>query len=80
MTARSKTNRDSDREDEIMSVPTTVSIPPAGTYKVDPGASSVTFATRHMFGLGGVTGSFKLLSGEITIADPLIEAALPRLR
>jgi polyisoprenoid-binding protein YceI len=54
-----------------MSVPTTVSIPPAGTYKVDAAASSVTFATRHMFGLGAVTGSFKLLSGEITIADPV---------
>ena len=54
-----------------MSVPTTVSIPPAGTYKLDPAASSVTFATRHMFGLGGVTGSFKVLSGEITIADPV---------
>ena len=54
-----------------MSVPTTVSIPPAGTYKVDAAASSVTFATRHMFGLGAVTGSFKLVSGEITIADPV---------
>lgn len=54
-----------------MSAPTTVSIPPAGTYQVDPAASSVTFATRHMFGLGAVTGSFKLLSGEIIITDPV---------
>jgi polyisoprenoid-binding protein YceI len=54
-----------------MSEPTTVSIPPAGTYKLDPATSSISFATRHMFGLGGVSGSFKVLSGEITIADPV---------
>jgi polyisoprenoid-binding protein YceI len=60
-----------DREDKQMSMPPTVSIPPAGTYKLDPAASSVSFATRHMFGLGGVTGSFKIRSGEIIIADPV---------
>jgi polyisoprenoid-binding protein YceI len=54
-----------------MSEPTTVSIPPAGTYKLDPATSAISFATRHMFGLGGVSGSFKVLSGEITIADPV---------
>ena len=54
-----------------MSEPTTVSIPPAGTYKLDPATSSVSFATRHMFGLGAVKGSFTILSGEITIADPV---------
>lgn len=54
-----------------MSLPPTVSIPPTGTYKLDPAASSVSFTTRHMFGLGGVTGSFKVRSGEIIIADPV---------
>ena len=48
-----------------------VQIPAAGTYRLDPAASSITFATRHMFGLGGVHGSFRLISGEITIADPV---------
>jgi hypothetical protein len=33
-------------------------------------ASSIRFATRHMFGLVGVHGSFMLSSGEITITDP----------
>jgi len=47
-----------------------VQIPAAGTYRLDPAASSVTFTTRHMFGLGGVKGSFGLVSGEITISDP----------
>jgi polyisoprenoid-binding protein YceI len=49
----------------------TIEIPPAGTYRLDPDASSIGFATRHMFGLAGVTGSFRLISGEITIADPV---------
>ena len=51
-----------------------VQIPAAGTYRIDPAASSLTFATRHMFGLGAVKGSFRLVSGEITIADPTIIA------
>ena len=54
-----------------MSSPPAVSIPPAGTYKLDPAASTVSFGTRHMFGLAGVTGSFKVRSGEIIIADPV---------
>lgn len=49
----------------------TIQIPAAGTYRVDPETSSISFATRHMFGLGGVTGSFRLISGEITITDPV---------
>ncbi|MGH3301018.1 MAG: YceI family protein [Streptosporangiaceae bacterium] len=48
----------------------TVQIPAAGTYRLDPESSSISFATRHMFGLGGVAGSFRLISGEIIITDP----------
>jgi len=48
-----------------------VQIPAAGTYRLDPEASSISFATRHMFGLAGITGSFRLISGEITITDPV---------
>jgi polyisoprenoid-binding protein YceI len=48
-----------------------VQIPAAGTYRLDPAASSVSFATRHLFGLAGVGGTFSLVSGEITIADPV---------
>jgi polyisoprenoid-binding protein YceI len=49
----------------------TVHIPAAGTYRLDPAASSINFATRHMFGLAGVHGSFRPVSGEITITDPV---------
>ena len=48
-----------------------VQIPAAGTYQLDPAASTVTFATRHLFGLAPVTGTFQLISGQITITDPL---------
>jgi polyisoprenoid-binding protein YceI len=52
-----------------------VQIPAAGTYRLDPEASSISFSTRHMFGLAPVTGSFRLISGEITIADPVTSSA-----
>ena len=48
-----------------------VQIPAAGTYQLDPAASTVTFATRHLFGLAAVTGTFRLISGQVTIADPV---------
>lgn len=54
-----------------MSATEAVEIPPVGTYRVDPAASSITFATRHMFGLGSVKGRLGLVSGEITISEPL---------
>lgn len=54
-----------------MASPQTVSVPVAGTYRLDPQHSKIAFATRHMFGLSGVTGSFDLVSGEIVVADPV---------
>jgi len=55
--------------------PATLQIPAAGTYQLDPETSSIGFATRHMFGLGGVTGTFRVTSGEITIADPVTSSS-----
>ena len=49
----------------------TVQIPATGTYRIDPSGSSVSFTTRHLFGLGVVRGTFGVLSGEVTIADPV---------
>ena len=49
----------------------TVGLPAAGTYQVDPARSRITFTTRHLFGLGKVTGSLAVLDGKVTItADP----------
>ena len=48
-----------------------VRLPAAGRYQVDPARSSATFTTRHLFGLGKVTGSLALLDGQVTVAaDP----------
>lgn len=51
--------------------PLTITVPDAGEYRVDPDASSVTFTTRHLFGLGGVRGGFQLHGGTIRVADPV---------
>jgi polyisoprenoid-binding protein YceI len=50
--------------------PAAITAPAAGSYRIDPARSAITFATRHLFGLGAVRGSFALQAGEIHIADP----------
>lgn len=42
-----------------------------GRYEIDAGTSSVTFTTRHVFGLLPVRGSFAIRSGTVELADPL---------
>ena len=46
-----------------------ITLPPAGTYEVDPAHSSVNFVARHLVG-AKVRGTFKDVRGTITIADP----------
>jgi polyisoprenoid-binding protein YceI len=50
--------------------------PQPGHYDIDPDRSRVTFATRHLFGLGRVKGSFAVLQGSADIADPLEVSAI----
>src|SRR5437879_13765314 len=45
--------------------------PPTGRYAIDPAGSAVTFATRHMFGLGAVRGTFAVTRGTLTLAEPV---------
>lgn len=49
--------------------------PAPGIYRVDPARSSVTFTTRHRFGLGRVSGSFQVRSGSVTITDPVADSS-----
>jgi polyisoprenoid-binding protein YceI len=49
-------------------------VPATGRYRLDPARSSVTFRTRHLFGLGAVSGTMAVTSGEITI-DPAVPQA-----
>jgi len=46
-----------------------VTIPAPGGYRIDPTRSTVTFSTRHLFGLAPVRGTFRLRSGHIQVAD-----------
>ncbi len=48
----------------------TVTVPTAGTYRIDPGESTISFATRHMFGLAPVRGTFALREGVVHVASP----------
>jgi polyisoprenoid-binding protein YceI len=52
------------------------SIPAAGRYRLDPARSSATFRTRHLFGLGTVSGTMAVDSGEITIGPAVGQAAV----
>ena len=45
--------------------------PTPGTYRLDPKRSTIAFTTRHMFGLGGVAGSFAVDAAEIVVAEPI---------
>lgn len=49
---------------------------PAGTYRLDPLRSTVTFTTRHLFGLRRVEGTFALRGGEVRVGDPLEDSAV----
>ena len=42
--------------------------PAPGVYAVDPSRSTITFTTKHMFGLGKVTGTFAVKAAQITVA------------
>lgn len=53
-----------------------VTVPPAGSYRIDPAASKISFATRHMFGLGAVRGVFPIHSGSVDIADLLADSRM----
>ena len=50
--------------------------PQPGHYNIDPDRSRVTFATRHLFGLGRVRGSFAISGGIADIADPIAASAI----
>jgi polyisoprenoid-binding protein YceI len=48
--------------------------PAAGRYRLDPARSTVTFRTRHLLGLGAVSGTMAVTGGEITV-DPAVPHA-----
>ena len=60
-----------------MSTPATQrQAPPTGHYAIDPAGSSVTFVTRHMFGLSRVRGTCAVTRGELTVAEPAEQSSV----
>jgi polyisoprenoid-binding protein YceI len=61
-----------------MAIPGTAeqSLPAAGTYEIDPVASTVRFDTRAVFGLLPVRGTFAISHGWITIAESPEESSV----
>jgi polyisoprenoid-binding protein YceI len=59
---------------EVMSEATAsghpVTAPAPGRYRVVPEYSTVTFTTRHLFGLGRVRGTMALRDGLVEVAEP----------
>ena len=49
----------------------TEATPQLGRYQIDPGGSSVTFRTRHLFGLAPVRGRFAVTAGTVDVTEPL---------
>jgi polyisoprenoid-binding protein YceI len=47
-----------------------VVVPTPGTYRMDAQRCTVTFATRHLFGLGAVHGGLTVREGTIEVAEP----------
>ncbi len=56
--------------------PVPIPTPAAGHYRIDPVRSTVSFTTRHMFGLGGVTGTFAIREAELVVGDPVTSTTL----
>lgn len=50
--------------------------PGVGEYRIDPARSSISFVTRHMFGMGKVTGTFELAGGELVVASPVTSSTV----
>lgn len=44
---------------------------PTGTPRIDPSRSTVSFTTRHLFGLSRVGGTFDPAGGEIRASRPI---------
>jgi polyisoprenoid-binding protein YceI len=47
-----------------------------GHYDIDPGRSTVTFGTRHLFGLAPVRGTFAIRRGAVDVIEPFAESAI----
>ncbi|MFG2813569.1 YceI family protein [Streptomyces sp. NPDC048410] len=54
----------------------TTTTPRLGRYTIDAASSSITFTTRHVFGLLPVRGTFAIRGGTVDVAEPLAASRL----
>jgi polyisoprenoid-binding protein YceI len=47
---------------------TTIEAPTTGRYRIEPAQTTISFATRHLFGLAPVRGTFALREGIVHVA------------
>lgn len=59
-----------------MQTTTQLAVPQLGRYQIDTDASRVSFRTRHLFGLGAVSGTFAIRAGTVDITEPLRDARI----
>ena len=50
---------------------TLATTPAVGHYRIDPVRTTVRFFTRHLFGLGAVSGTVRLREADFTVTEPL---------
>lgn len=50
--------------------------PQLGRYEIDTDHSTVTFKTRHLFGLAPVHGTFAIQAGTVDVAEPLSDSSV----
>jgi polyisoprenoid-binding protein YceI len=58
-----------------ISTPEAQAVPRPGRYEIDISSSTVTFRTRHLFGLAPVRGRFAIRSGTIDVGEPLARSS-----
>ena len=58
-----------------ISTPEAQAIPRPGRYEIDISSSTVTFRTRHLFGLAPVRGRFAIRAGTIDVGEPLARSS-----
>jgi polyisoprenoid-binding protein YceI len=54
----------------------TVQVPRIGRYEIDNQASTLTFRSRHLFGLAPVHGTMVISHGVVDVADPITDSSI----
>ncbi|MGA8114421.1 MAG: YceI family protein [Actinocatenispora sp.] len=59
-----------------MATPEDLQEPKPGVYRIDPDASTIRFATRSLFGLVPVKGTFAIEQGQLAVAESAADSTV----